>query len=368
MKKRFIYTFLPILILCIMLTGCSENNKEIIPTEVTVTTVKEKSVPFKRILVGETVAEDSVNLKARVTGFLTKCNFKWGSIVKKGQVLFEIEKGLYEADLKEAEAILEKALAVQMNSEKDYNRKKGLYFKNAVSEEAYDNAKQAKGTADANVKDAEGVLKIAKLNLSYTIIKAPFTGKIDRPEYSVGNLVGPESGTLATIVKLDPMQVEFNPDEVQYLNLNPTDEMRSETTARIKLSNNKIYKYKGHVVYTDNRIDSSTGTINVRASFPNPDNYLLPGQYVSVYPERKDNQKYLVIPQEALMSGQIGEYVYLVNDDNIVETRTITTGHTDDTDVVALTGLKAGEIVITKGLQKVRDGQKVNPVKEDNEG
>ncbi len=364
MKKQIICTFLPILTVSIMLIGCTESEKKSTPTEVSIAVVKEKTVPFKRYLVGQTVAEDTVNLKARVTGYIQKVNFKWGSIVEKGQVLFELEQSQYIAELAKAESNLTKALAIQYNSEKDYKRQKGLYIKHAVSEDEYDNAIMTKKTADANVKDAESALKIAKLNISYTNIRAPLTGKIDKPLYSVGNLVSPESGTLATIVKLDPIQVEFNPDEVNYLNVNPTEKMRSETTARIKLSNNKIYKYKGKVVYSDNKIDSTTGTINARASFPNPDYYLLPGQYVNIFPEKKENQTYLVIPQEAVMSGQIGEYVYLVNKDDIVETRTITTGPTDDTDIAVTAGLKAGDIVITKGLQKVRNVQKVIPVKE----
>ena len=363
MKKRNV-CILHILAMSIILMGCSKDEKPTTPIDVNISTVKEKTVPFKRDLVGETVAEDTVNLRARVTGFLQKINFRWGSIVKKGEILFEIERTQYEADLKKAEANLIKVLSIQENAEKNYQRQKGLYHKKAVSGEDYDNAKMAKGTADADLIDAQSALKIAKLNLSYTTIKAPFTGKIDRPEYSVGNLVGPESGTLATIVKLDPMQVEFNPDEINYLNVNPTEKMRSETLAKIKLSNNKWYKYKGHVVYTDNSIDSSTGTINARASFPNPDYYLLPGQYVNIVPEKKNNKKYLVIPQEAVMSGQIGEYVYLVNKDNIVETKIITTGPTDNTDIVVFSGLNSGDTVITKGLQKVRDGEKVNPVKE----
>jgi membrane fusion protein, multidrug efflux system len=363
MKKQFVCTILSAVILSFILCGCSNNkNAETTPAEVTVTTAKQQLVPFRKDLVGETVAEDEVNFKARITGFLTKSNFKWGSIVQKGQVLFEIEKNQYEADLQKSEAELANALAVQKNSDKDFKRKKGLYFKNAVSEEDYDNARMTKETADANVINAEGALKIAKLNLTYTTIKAPFTGKIDRPEYSVGNLVGPDSGTLATIVKLNPMQVEFNPDEALYLSKDPTDKQKAQITAKIKLSNNKIYKYNGKVTYTDNKVDSSTGTIKFRATFPNPDNYLLPGQYVDIILEKNIKEKSIVIPQKCLMSGQIGQYVYIVNKDNEIQTRKVLTGGEYGKDIIILEGLNSGEKVVTEGMQTISNGEKVKTV------
>jgi membrane fusion protein, multidrug efflux system len=366
MKKRNLNILFISLIGVLFLSSCKQNDDANANSveKVIVSVAKNEKVPLKRTLVGQTVAEETVDIRARVTGFLEKINFKWGSIVKKNDVLFEIEKSQYAADLQKAEGELVNANAALRNAEKDYIRQKSLYSKDAVSEEDYDNARLAKETASGNVISAEGVLKAAKLNLDYTTIRAPFTGKIDKPKYSVGNLVGLDSGTLATIVKLDPMQVEFSPDEIFYLNQNPTPEKRRQGSAKIKLSNNEIYKHSGSFVYSDNKIDSSTGTIHARASFANPDNYLLPGQYVNIILEKKVRQEYLVIPQEAVMTGQIGEYVYLVNKDNIIETRKITTGATTDFDIVVLTGLDAGDLVVIKDLQQVRSGEKVVPEEE----
>jgi membrane fusion protein, multidrug efflux system len=353
-----------LLCLSIGLVSCTKMDKKPdneIP-KVVIQKVVTKEVPFRKELVGETVAEAEVDMKARVTGFIEKINFNYGSMVKKGQLLYAIEKVQYKAAMEKAKAKLMDQQSILKNALIDYNRQKKLYGKNVVSQRNFDQAETSKQTAEANVMYAGAELKIAETNLSYTDITAPITGKIGISKYSFGNLVGTNSGTLVNLIQLDPMLVEFNPDEGLYLSNAPSKKEMDNITIKIKLSDNKIYKHPGKIDYINNKVDPATGTIQFRALFPNPDNYLLPGQYVKVIIEKKVNVPSLIIPQKAVLTSQIGEYVYLVNQANIAEVRRIVTGQTYGENIVVESGLKSGDKIIIKGVQKVKAGQTVSSV------
>jgi membrane fusion protein (multidrug efflux system) len=220
------------------------------------------------------------------------------------------------------------------------------------------------------VQTAEADLRKTRLDLEYTEIKAPIAGRIDLSAYDVGNLVGPDSGVMATINRMDPIDVTFSIAETSYLELAEAviDARRAgEATdgyshiPLIKLPNGEIYQYRGAFDFIDNKVDEKTGTVLIRAQFPNPDRLLLPGQFVNVVIEREEAVDKVVVPQAAVLTDQAGNYVLLVNDDNQVEYRRIEAGQRFGADWVVEQGLEPGERIVLYGIQKVRPGLTVKP-------
>jgi len=217
------------------------------------------------------------------------------------------------------------------------------------------------------LKAAQAQLTEAELDLSYTDIKAPFNGRIGLEKYSVGNLVGPDSGVLATIVSLDPIKVEFNVTEGNFLIAQQEaaskkisiSQLLSELEVRLILSDGSEYKYSGNIFFWDNRVNASTGTILLRAKFPNPESMLLPGQYVKIKIISNRAVESLFIPQAAVLSDLGGKYVLVVDEKNMVSSRRVELGYSFNKMIVVEKGLKAGEKVISQGLQKARPGIKV---------
>ncbi|MCF7790380.1 MAG: efflux RND transporter periplasmic adaptor subunit [Victivallales bacterium] len=357
----------------LLISGCGkEGVKELPPANVIVTKVIGRKIKNQETVIGEVKALDKVNLRARVKGFLEKINFKEGSFVKKGELLFQIEKDQYKADVQSAKAAIINAKSILKNRTIDYERQKFLSNKKAVSEKEYDRAEAYKQQAEAQLIDAKAKLKLAELNLSYTDIYAPFDGIIGMKGYSIGNLVGSESDPLAVIVKADPVGVEFNLDEglvvsiKQYILKNNKKSKKFSRDIGAKyvdinlvLSNNTEYNRPGKIDFVNNTIDPMTGTLLIRAVFDNPETVLLPGAYVNVKISSKFKQYHLLVPQAAIQEDQTGKFVMVVNDKNIVEKRNFETGFIYGTYIVASKGLKKGEKVIVEGLQKVREGLEV---------
>lgn len=366
MKNINVYG-ISILLLTGVLSGC--NRQQAVapsPQAVVVVPAVNEEIMRSYEVVGQTVAQDKVNCLARVTGFLEKREFIEGDFVKKNKLLFAIQKDEYQAKVQSARANLESAQADLINAQIVYNRQKTLLAKKATSQRAYDNAHAAKMMADAKVMAAQGKLKIAKINLSYTDIAAPFDGLIGLAKYSVGNVIGPNSGTLATIVKLDPMKVEFNINEAVILtalqrgNINRSKD-DDKINVKLWLSNNTIYKYKGIIDFIDNKINPATGSIKLRAAFKNPNHILLPGQYVKVILENKKKINALLVPQASIQEDQQGKFVMTVINQQ-VKRKNVTVGEVHGINITIKSGLKAGELVIVEGLQKVRQGMKVKVV------
>lgn len=320
--------------------------------------------------IGQTEAVDTVELRARVQGFLVKRAFAEGEDVNEGELLFAIEKDPYQAALAAADAEVQEAQATLARTRKDLDRSRTLFKRGNVSEKTLDDAVAAEKEATAQVAAAQARQREAELNLGYTEIFAPVDGRIGRSAYSVGNLVGPDSDILATLVKLDPIYAVFNVSEQLYLDYQQkvadaaalSDVPVSQPVPQLRLANDTLYPHDGKIQFVDNRVDPTTGTIAVRASFPNPDKLLVPGLFVTVQLKARDAKPALLIPQAAVQEDQAGRFVLVAKPDNTAEVRRIETGDRTGTAWQVTNGLGEGELVIYEGIQKVRPGAPIAPV------
>ncbi len=299
-------------------------------------------------------AKDRVEVRARVTGFLTKRLFTEGDYVKEGQLLFEIEKDQFIAQVNNAEANLAKAAANEENAAAQFKRAKDLFKSKDVSQATLDQRQAEYSTAKATVKQAQAELDIAKLNLNYTDVEAPIAGRIGAAVYSVGALIGPDSGSLATIVSVDPMYAVFSVSENQLLQMR--DFLEKEGDENIKISfiyaNGSVYPYGGHLNFVDIALDEQMNTMKMRVSFEDPKHSLIAGQYGRVEMKFAKPQKALLLPSELIMRDLAGAYVYVVNADNMLEQRRITEGLELTTGQTIISeGLKAGDKVLASNLQ-----------------
>jgi membrane fusion protein, multidrug efflux system len=313
--------------------------------------------------VGRIKATDKVELRARVEGFLDKVLFKEGQDVKEGDLLYQIEKVQFQAALDQAKANLTVAEAALTNAQLEYDRSLDLVKRNFTPQSTVDANKAALDTAKGRVLQAKAALTQAQVNLDYTDIRAPIAGRIGRTAYTVGNLVNPASGILATIVSQDPIYVLF---PVSVRDLDTIREARrkdggsmAKIDIRVRLPNGTEYSHPGVWNLTDPQVDPQTDTLIMRATIPNPERTLTDGQFVTAIIRERQEAPRLVVPQSALQVDQSGYYVLVVNDQHKVEQRRVQTGPSLGTDVVVTSGLKEGEKVIVDGVQKVRPGQVV---------
>jgi membrane fusion protein, multidrug efflux system len=320
-------------------------------------TAKAGQVDF----VGRTEASQRVDVRARVSGTLLKRPFTEGAEVEKGAALFEIDPAEFKANLLAAQAQLDKAQAGFNENDRNLKRYEVLLEKEAASEAQYDIAKSKADQSQADVAAAQADVERAKLDLGYATITSPIAGRSGISDVDVGNIIGPDSGVLVTILDLDPMDVLFSVGERDYLNfMEARNAGKAEAfTPQIRLANDKLYQYPGKVDVIDNKVDPATGTINVRLQFPNPDRLLVPGQYVSVLLTGETPEKHIVIPQSAVQENQAGPFVLIVNGEGRVEARPIKTGDRIEDGIVVLDGLTEGETLVVEGIQKVRPGAEV---------
>ena len=330
---------------------------------------EQKVNPFFEF-VAKTRAKESVALRARVTGFLESREFHEGGDVEKGQVLFKIEPERYQASLAQAEAELAAAQASLNRAKVDAARYAELAKSKNVSQQKVDEAEAEVLVQEAAVQMAEATIKQAQLDVDYTEVKAPIKGRIDVASYDVGNLVGPDSGVLATINLMEPIHVAFSIAETWYLELVQADVATRKAggvvdefshVPLIRLPNGDMYGHPGEFDFIDNKVDEKTGTVLARAVFPNPDLLLLPGQFVTVVIERKEAIDSVMIPQAAVLTDQGGAYVLIVDSEDKVEARRISIGQRFGPNLVVTEGLESGERIVMYGIQKVRPGAKVKP-------
>jgi len=333
------------------------------PPSVEVVAAALKPVEQQVAFVGRVAAVDKVELRARVEGFLKERRYTEGQDVAVGEVLFVIEPDQYEAIVAQRQADLSKALAEEENAQAQYARGEELLRQKNMSAAEVDKLRAAHRVAEASVEQARAALAAAQLDLDYTQIKAPVAGRVGRASLTVGNLVGPTSGVLATLVSQDPAYVLFPISQREFL-----EEKRRVAAegsdphaiiARAKLPDGTLYDQLGRLDYVDVTTDPGTDTLLVRAVFPNPQGMLVDGQYLGVVLAEEQPKDALVIPQGALQIDQQGTSVLVLDSDGRVQTRRIQTGPIEGANVTVLGGLKAGELVVTQGLQKVRPGQVV---------
>lgn len=363
----------PILTALLIVSGCGaqapEEQAAEPPVVGVIEVVEQKINPFFEF-VAKTRAKESVALRARVTGFLESREFQEGGDVEAGQVLFKIEPERYQASLAQTEAELAAAEASLNRAKVDAARYAELAKAKNVSQQKVDEAEAEVLVQEAAVQTAKAAIKQAQLDVDYTQVTAPIAGRIDVASYTAGNLLGPDSGVLATINVMDPINVVFSISETWYLELLQADLDIQKAGGEVaeyshiplvRLPNGSMYEQPGEFDFIDNKIDEKTGTVLIRAEFANPDRLLLPGQFVTVVIERKEAKDAIVIPQAAVLTDQGGHYVLLVNDENKVETRRIETGQRFGANWSLEKGLQVGERIVLYGAQKVRPGIEVKP-------
>jgi membrane fusion protein, multidrug efflux system len=333
------------------------------PPAVSVTPVASRQVAETTDFIGRVTAIDKVDIVARVPGFIEERNFTEGQQVKKGDLLFRIEQATYKAAVEQARATLAKAKATEVNAKLQLERGQELVRNQNIPQATLDQRAADEAGAHATVMEAQAALDQAEINLGYTEIRSPIDGRIGLATFTQGNLVQPSSGTLATIVRQDPVYVIFQASERDVLDYKrkilESPDKKPQPTIRIRLPNGSVYPHPAVNNFLDVQVDPSTDTVAVRAQVANPELLLIPGGIVGVTVERGEPQPSLTVPQSAVLLDQAGRYVLVVDAAKKVEQRRITTGVEQGRDVVVTGGLKEGELVIVEGIQKVRPGQVV---------
>lgn len=354
----------------LMLAGCKPEAPPVAPPmQVTVSAPLKQAITNFAEYTGITEAVESVEIRARVEGYLESINFTSGSYVKQGDLLFVIDPKPFQAKLAQAEAELARQQAALKSAEATLQRRELALSERAVSEIAVIQARADRDVFLAAIEAAQAAIKTAQLDLSYTAIRAPISGRISRNLVDVGNLVGATERTLlATIVKDDPIYVYFNVSERDYLfyQRHHGEEVTATNPDEyppmyLGLADDKGFPHEGRGDYVGNRIDASSGTIQVRGIFPNPDHFILPGLFARIRVPIGTQQDALLVPEQALGADQQGRYLLVVNKDNVVEYRPVRLGAKQDGKCVIEEGLKPDDRVIVSGIQRALPGAKVEP-------
>jgi membrane fusion protein, multidrug efflux system len=330
------------------------------PPAVLVQAAELRSMTKQAEFVGRAEALEKVDLRARVQGFLGPRLFKDGDDVKEGQAVFTIDKESFEAAVDQRKAQLVSAQARLVNADQQLKRATELAPGRNIELAKLDDRRAEQAQAKAAVMEAEANLRDAQIQLSYTEIKTPISGRIGRAAVSPGNLIGPDSGVLATVVKDDPMQVLFSETQREMLEARETDPT-GKVRARVRLADGSLYSEKGRIDFLDVQVNPRTDGQIVRAMFPNPDDILTTGQTVRVIIEEKGGDKVVVIPQSATAIDQTGSYVFVVGQDDKVEQRRVRIGTVRDGLAVVDEGIEPGERVVVQGQQRIRAGIIVTP-------
>jgi membrane fusion protein, multidrug efflux system len=330
------------------------------PPAVLVAPAELRSMTKQAEFVGRAEALEKVDLRARVQGFLGPRLFKDGDEVKEGQVVFTIEKEPFEAAVDQRKAQLAAAQATLANADQQLVRTAELTRKGNAPVAQLDQRTAEQGQAKAAVMEAEANLRDAQIQLSYTEIKTPISGRIGRSVVSPGNLVGPDTGVLTTVVKDDPMQVLFSVTQREMLEARDS-EVTGKVRARVRLANGSLYSERGRIDFLDVQVNPRTDGQTVRAMFPNPDDILTSGQTVRVIIEEKGGDKVLVIPESAIAIDQTGPYAFVVGQDDKVEQRRLRLGTRREGLAVVDEGLQPDERVVVQGQQRIRAGMTVAP-------
>lgn len=355
----------------VALAGCEDKNTFVAPPppKVDVATPVQRPVTRYVEATGNTAPIKSVDLVARVQGFLQSQDYQDGTFVKQGTQLFTIEPETYKLKLDQAQAAEAGAQASLKQAEADFRRQSELVQRQAVSQATLDSSTSTRDNAQASLQQAQANTRIAEVNYSYTKVSAPFDGIVSAHMVSIGELVGVSSPTqLATIVAMDPIYVNFTVNEQDVLRIRAEAARRGLTAADLKqfpieigLQTETGYPHEGHLDYVAPTLNSSTGTLAVRGLVPNDKRVLLPGYFVRVRVPFTQEKSALLVPDTALGSDQGGRYLLVVGADNIVEQRKVQIGPVDNGLRVIEGGLKPDDRVVIAGLLRVIPGQKIDP-------
>ena len=328
--------------------------------EVTVTEIHNKEIIRSFEAPGRVVSKYQVNVLARISGYLQKSYFKEGDFVKAGQTLFLIEPQEFSNAANVAKADVENTRAQLVYAEKQLARAKELVAKDYIAKSQYDNLLAQRDSLKAQLASAEARYNDTNRSLGYTHVKAPVDGRIGIITVTLGNYVKPSSGPLTTINSTDPIYVTFPLDSADFNALSNADGAdHKNRKTEIYFSNGQKYPFNGEQDFHDNKIDQSTGTVTMRATFQNPNNQLLHGEFVTVKLYSNNPVETPVVPQTAVQENQAGKYVYRIDEQNLPQLVYIKIGGQTGTDWIVEEGLKAGDRIVIDGLQKVVPGQPV---------
>jgi RND family efflux transporter MFP subunit len=357
----------------VLVAGCGGNAPPPMqPPQVTVAKPLVRKITDWDEYTGRLAAVESVEIRARVSGYLESVHFQDGALVRSGDLLFVIDPRPYQAALDEARADLTRSRVRLELAVNDLDRARRLFASRAISEEELDARNKEKREADAALEAAQATAKAAALNLEFARIKAPISGRIGRKLVTVGNLVsseGNDATLLTTLVSVDPIHVYFTADERAFLRYTRLAEQGIRPSSRnvanpvrLQLADEQGFPHEGVMDFVDNQVDETTGTMQGRAIFPNPAGDLTPGLFGRIQLLGEGPYEALILPDQAIGTDQAQRLVYVVGDDNIVAPRPVTLGRSLGALRVVRSGLKPTDRVVINGIQKIRPGAAVTPV------
>ncbi len=362
-------------IVAFVLASCGEGQKQQAappPQQVTVAEPSKRTIFDFDEYVGRFVAVNSVEVRARVSGYLEGVHFKDGQIVKQGDLLFTIDKRPFQNAAEQARAAVTQTRSNLAFTTADFERGQQLVKEKTITEQTFEQRSQAYRNAQAAVSAAEAALRTAQLDLEFTELRAPIDGRIGDRRVSPGNLVTGGSGgnttLLATIVSTDPIRFEFTFDEASYLRYERASMTGTDVASRgagaevaLKLIDEPNFIHKGHMDFVDNVIERTTGTIRGRASFANANGVFTPGMFARVRVPASAPYEAMLVPDTAIGSEQVRKFVFVVDGENIARARYVTLGHLDGDLRIIKSGLAPNDKVVINGIARIRAGQKVTP-------
>jgi len=372
LRRHFSHT-LPLIAALAFLPGCQKGNefKAPPPPKVTVAEPISRDVVETVEFTGTTEATATVELRARVSGYLEKIVFQDGAFVKKGDLLFVIEQAPFQAELDAAKADLQKAEATLQLAEANLKRTRKLAQENATTQQQLDVQQAEQATAAAGIESGRVAVEQAQLNYGYTEIRAPISGRIGRRLVDEGNLIRLGDMPLAVIQSIDPIYANFylsEPELLRFMNMQRENQLpdpqQTPPVLHIGLRNEEGFPHEGHLDYRELGLSPSTGTILRRGIFPNPDNQLVPGLFVKIRVQIGESKPRLLVEERALGSDQRGDFLLVVNKEKVVEYRPVKLGIAMGPLRVIEDGIQAGDLVVVNGLQKARPGSPVDPQRE----
>ncbi|MBQ7456079.1 MAG: efflux RND transporter periplasmic adaptor subunit [Desulfovibrio sp.] len=358
-----------LLLACFLLWATESSGAEQPKPLVRTLVVQAKDIVPVEDFVGKTTGSLSVQIRAQVGGILRKRNFQEGDHVKKGDVLFEIAPEVYQTNYDRAKAKTNQALAVYENAQREWTRAQTLYSKNAVSQKTRDQAYSALNSARADYEAAQASQRDAKIQLSYAYVTAPVSGYTSKEYQTEGNLITTtgDSSLLTELVQMDPIYVEFSLPNTDLLELRQLVTRGFATwgdkpKAMIRFADGSEYEHPGEINFFDHKVDPVTSVVRARASFPNPEGLILPGQFVRIAISGPVLTKAIAIPRSSILETQQGPMVIVVDAQNKASSRKITLLLNMDENAIVEKGLTPGEKIVTEGINKIRDGQTVQEI------
>jgi membrane fusion protein (multidrug efflux system) len=356
----------------LLVVGCEKPKPAALPPPtVDFIVVQPQNVPLTQTWVTTLTGNINADVRAQVSGYLLSQNYQNGDLVKAGDVMFQIDPRPFQAALAQANGSLAQAQAQDTANQLNAERSVELYKKNVISREQYDDTMQAYEASKASVAAAQAAVEQSQLNLTFTKITAPVNGLSSIATAQVGDLVGPSSGTLATVIQVDPIKVQFMVPEQDYVRFikqyfndpdaSPVGKGARKIELSLSLADGTVFNHKGMLTSVNNVVGITTGSLTLQGQFPNPGNLLRPGQFGLVTAVTHTDEAAMVVPQRAVIDMQGLDLLAVIGEGNKTSLRQVTLGPTQGSDQIVTKGLSSGDKVIVNGVQKVKDGTVVNP-------